>query len=79
MSTTIRVSERTRERIAALAEATMRPMTAVVEDAIEALERRTFFAAFNDRYRRLRQDPKAWAEIEADRTAESTTVPDGGL
>lgn len=76
MSTTIRVSERTRDRIAALAETTNRPMTAVVEQALDALERRVFFAEFNERYRELRDDPLAWAEIETERDVEASVLHD---
>lgn len=70
MSTTIRVPNRTRDRLAALAAATGRPMTAVVEDALDALERRVFFESLNARYGELRADDAAWAEVEAERAAE---------
>jgi predicted transcriptional regulator len=70
MSTTIRVSEETRDRLASLASATGRPMTRVLEDAVEALERRIFFEAFNRRYQQLRDDPEAWAEIDHERRTE---------
>lgn len=76
MSTTIRVSEATRDRILALARATGRPMTEVLTEAVEALERRVFFAEFNRRYEELRADPAAWAEIEAERTREGRSASD---
>ncbi len=37
MSTTIRVSERTRDRFAKLADATGRPMTQLLDEAADAL------------------------------------------
>ncbi|MDQ6725908.1 MAG: hypothetical protein M3066_07065 [Actinomycetota bacterium] len=77
MSTTIRVTERTRDRITALANVTGRPVNAVVEEALDALERRNFFHAFNERYRDLRRDADAWADIEADRASESAVLNDG--
>lgn len=76
MSTTIRVARSTKERIAALARATGRPMTDVLADAVEALERRLFFETFNRRYEELRGDPEAWATIEAERNDEARAVSD---
>lgn len=76
MSTTIRVSEETRDRLASLANATGRPMTRILEDAVEALERRIFFETLNRRYQQLRDDPEAWAEIEQERRAEEGAVGD---
>lgn len=77
MSTTIRVSEQTRDRLAALAAAMHRPMTAVVDEALDELERRRFFAAFNDRWSELRKD-SIWPEIEQERLAEEAALRDGG-
>ena len=76
MSTTIRVSEPTRDRFARLAEATGRPMSQLVDEAADALERRVFFDQLSSRYEALRSDPDAWSEIEAERTAESGTLHD---
>lgn len=76
MSTTIRVSEETRDRLASLANATGRPMTRILDDAVEALERNLFFETLNRRYKELRADPEAWAEIEQERTAEEGAVGD---
>jgi predicted transcriptional regulator len=77
MSTTIRESEETRDRIASLANATGVPMTRILDDAVEALERRVFFEAFNRRYKDLRADPEAWAENERERRVEEGAVGDG--
>ena len=60
MSTTIRVSERTRERFAQLSAATGRPMTELLDDAADALERRVFFDHLAARYAELRRDGPAW-------------------
>ncbi len=77
MSTTIRVSERTRDRFARLAEATGRPMTQLVDEAADALERRVFFDQLSARYEALHADADAWSEIEAERMVESGTLRDG--
>lgn len=76
MSTTIRVSESTRDRFAKLADATGRPMTQLLDEAADALERRVFFEHLSGRYEELRKDPTAWAEIEAERTADSPSLRD---
>jgi predicted transcriptional regulator len=76
MSTTIRVSEKTRDRFARLADATGRPMTQLLDEAADALERRMFFDQFSSGYNALRADPRAWAEIEAERALESGAVRD---
>ncbi|MEO8696506.1 MAG: hypothetical protein ABI658_23540 [Acidimicrobiales bacterium] len=77
MSTTIRVSERTRDRFADLAKSTGRSMTELVDEAADALERRLFFEQFRARYADLRRDPDSWAEIEAERAGESSALADG--
>ena len=76
MSTTIRVSEQTRDRFAKLADVTGRPMTQLLDEAADALERRVFFDQFSARYDQLRADPAAWSEIEAERALESGVVRD---
>ena len=74
--TTIRVTDETHRRIAQLARETGHPMTDVVARAVDALERQLFFADVNSRYGELRDDPDAWAEIEAERAVESGALPD---
>ena len=76
MSTTIRVSEQTRDRFAKLADETGRPMTQLLDEAADALERRVFFDQFSTRYRQLRTDRVAWGEIEAERAIEGGAVGD---
>ena len=76
MSTTIRISNETRNRFAALAKATGRPMTQLLDEAADALEGRVFFDRFAARYAQLRQDADAWGEIESERAEESSSLPD---
>jgi predicted transcriptional regulator len=76
MSTTIRVSEPTRDRFARLAQATGRPMSQLVDEAVDALERRVFFDQLSARYDGLRTDPDAWSEIQAERNVESGALRD---
>lgn len=76
MSTTIRVSEETRDRLASLATSTGRPMTRVLDDAVEALERKVFFEQFNRRYQDLRDAPATWSTIEEERRVEEGALRD---
>ena len=76
MSTTIRVSESTRDRFARLADSTGRPMTQLLDEAADALERRLFFDQMNDRFDVLRSDAAAWAEIETERAVEHVAASD---
>ena len=76
MSTTIRVSEQTRDRFAKLADETGRPMTQLLDEAADALERRVFFDQFSARYQQLRSDRVAWGEIDAERAIEGGAVGD---
>jgi predicted transcriptional regulator len=76
VSTTIRVSEQTRDRFARLADVTGRPMTQLLDEAADALERRVFFDQFAARYEELRADSAAWGEIETERAVESGAVRD---
>ena len=76
MSTTIRVSEETRSRFAELAKATGRPMTELLDEAADALERRVFFDRLAARYAELRHEADAWEAIEAERGEESSSLSD---
>jgi predicted transcriptional regulator len=76
MSTTIRVSEETRDRLASLATATGQPMTRVLDDAVDALERKVFFDRLNQRYQELRDDSAAWTEMEQERGVEEGALGD---
>jgi predicted transcriptional regulator len=76
MSTTIRVSEPTRDRFAKLAQETGRPMSQLLDEAADALERRVFFDQLSAGYESLRADPQAWIEIEAERKLEGGALTD---
>jgi predicted transcriptional regulator len=77
MSTTLRVSEETRRRVADIAAATGRQMQAVVDDAVLAYERSLFWDSFEEGYRRLAADAEQWAEVQRERQAEAPTLRDG--
>jgi predicted transcriptional regulator len=77
MSTTIRVSEATRDRFAALAKSTGKPMTDLLDQAVTTLERELFFKSIEERYESLRgSDDGAWAEISVERSLEASALHD---
>lgn len=76
MTTTIRVSKPTRDRFAKLARATGRPMSQLVDEAADALERRVFFDRLSAGYGVLRADTDAWSAIQAERDTESGALRD---
>jgi predicted transcriptional regulator len=76
VTTTIRVSEPTRDRFAKLARATGRPMSQLVDEAADALERRVFFDQLSAGYEVLRADTDAWSAIQAERDTESGALRD---
>lgn len=51
-------------------------MTQLVDEAVDALERRIFFDQLAVGYDALREDASAWAEIEAERGTESGALRD---
>ena len=51
-------------------------MTQLLDDAADALERRLFYEQLSRRYAELRNDPVAWADIEAERFTESGALRD---
>jgi hypothetical protein len=70
------VSTPTHERFAKLARETGRPMSQLVDEAVEALERRVFFDRLSSGFEALRGDPVVWSEVESERNAESGALHD---
>ncbi len=54
-------------------------MTQLLDDAADALDRQVFFDRLSSRWDELRVDVEAWAELEAERDAESQALHDGAL
>jgi len=77
MSTTIRVSEATRQRVADLAASSGRQMQSVVEDALVAYERAMFWESFEGGYGRLAEDADQWNEVQEERHGEGPALRDG--
>jgi len=51
-------------------------MTELLDEAVDALERRLFFDLLSARYAELRRDTGTWTEIETERDTESQVLGD---
>jgi hypothetical protein len=51
-------------------------MMRLLDEAADALERRLFFERLSARYDELSREPTAWADIEAERSAEVSALAD---
>lgn len=76
MSTTVRVSNETHERLLTLADTTGHRLQEVVEEAVAAYETNAFWEAFDAGYERLAADPGQWAEVQAERADEAAVLAD---
>ncbi|WP_462186820.1 hypothetical protein [Frankia sp. CcWB2] len=71
------MSDRTRQRVAAMAATTGQQMQTIIDEAVEAYERELFWRGFEEGYDRLAADPLAWDELGAERSAEAGALRDG--
>jgi hypothetical protein len=52
-------------------------MQTLLDKAIEAYRRQLFLEEINQAYAALREDPKAWSQLEKDRVIWDATLKDG--
>ena len=74
---TIRVPARTYERLKSVARAEGKPMSVVLDEAVERYEADRFFRELDAAYRATRADPAAWQEEQAARALWDNTLLDG--
>ncbi|MCO5970581.1 ribbon-helix-helix protein, CopG family [Actinoallomurus soli] len=74
---TVRVSADTRDRIAALARESGRPMSAVIDEAMRDYEHKRFFGDLNRQIAATRADPEAWADHQAEAAVFDKAAGDG--
>lgn len=77
MTTTVRVSDETHERLVALARASGQHIQAVVEGAVAAYEADAFWSAFDAGYSRLAADKDQWAQMKSEQEGEAHALADG--
>jgi hypothetical protein len=74
---TVRISDAARGTLRELARAEGKSMLALLDEAVEALRRQRFLEQVNDAYAALRDDPRAWEGVEAERREWDVTLDDG--
>ena len=74
---TIRISNAARGTLRELARTEGKSMLALLDEAVEALRRQRFLEQVNDAYAALRDDPRAWEEVQAERREWDVTLDDG--
>ncbi|NLO73276.1 MAG: ribbon-helix-helix protein, CopG family [candidate division WS1 bacterium] len=76
-TTTVRLSEETHRILRKLAADQGTTMTEVLQQAVEQLRRQVMLEQASAQYAALRQDPKAWAEVLAERKLFEQAIADG--
>lgn len=76
-TSTIRVPARTYDRLKGLARAEGKPMSVVLDEAVDRYEADRFFRDMDAAYRALRADPDAWQQELAERVLLAGTLMDG--
>ena len=76
-TTTIRVQPETYRRIAELARGRRKPISRILDEAVDLLERRCLLEAINDGYRRIRSDASARAALDREQDELDGTLGDG--
>jgi predicted DNA-binding protein len=82
VTTTVRISEETHARLAALSAATGQRMQTIVDEAIAAYETNDFWQAFDAGYDALannannNNNPDSWDEVAAEREGEAPSLTD---
>lgn len=74
---TTRISAAAHGILRELSEAEGKPMSALLDEAVETLRRQRFLERVNAAYAALRSDPAAWADIVEERRAWEPTLSDG--
>lgn len=74
---TIRIPSRTYARLRRVAEAAGKPMSTVIDEAIDTYETEGFFRDLDSAFRELRRRPAAWTDEKADRRLFERTLLDG--
>lgn len=76
-SLTIRVSRSTHELLRDLAAKSNVTITAVVDEAVQDLQRKKFWADFNVACEALQIEPEAWPHLRQEDAAWESTLADG--
>ena len=73
----MRISEESYDALEQMAEQEQMPASTLLDEAVRRLRQELYARRFNDAYAKLREDPVAWAEEEAERRAWDGVIADG--
>jgi hypothetical protein len=76
-TTTVRISQETRERLKEFAKDDGVTITDAIDRMVERERRRRMWEAANASYAALRADPEAWAEWQSEIALWDSTIADG--
>jgi hypothetical protein len=74
---TTRISPAAHRTLREMSKAEGKPISGLLDEAVEALRRLRFLEQVNAAYSALRADAQAWEGIERERQAWDVTLPDG--
>ncbi len=77
MAVTMRVDKDTHKRLKEMAGDRSVPMTELLKEIVKRARQEEIIRQGNEDYARLREDPKAWAEVLAERAEWDCTLLDG--
>ena len=77
LTTTNRVSRRTRDTLHELIQTSGHSLQQVIEEALELYRRQELWTITNTAYIALREDTDVWNKLEAERMAWDATLADG--
>lgn len=75
-SQTVRISDGDHATLSAISEATKRPMSEILGEAVQELRKNHLLKQTNDAYARLKESPALWQEELAERAAWDSTLAD---
>ena len=76
-TTTVRVSEKSRDMLRALSQQTGESIGAIIDEAVEQYRRRRILEQTAEDYKALREDPVAWADWQEEIRRLDGTLMDG--
>ena len=74
---TTRISPAAHRTLREMSKAQGKPITGLLDEAVEALRRLRFLEQVNEAYGALRASPQAWEGVQRERQAWDVTLPDG--
>jgi hypothetical protein len=74
---TVRVDPKLHATLRALSEDEQRSISQVIEDAVDRYQKAKFWQSMHDGFARLRADPEAWSEYQAEAALWDSASGDG--